>query len=963
MISQIRHLIRSRLSLKLFLGIIPTICFLVVALYVFSVPFIKRTVFELEEHAGRAVLDTVYELASRIHLNLERQRELTLEAHKMRLKNLIEITSGYIDSITDEVRSGEMSPEEARRKLYSTLRRFQYGNNDYIWLADYNARLVSHPDPKRHGKFAVDELDQDGQPVLPTIVAAARTQGEGYYRYSWSRLGEDEAIPKISYFKDFPEWQFVVGTGVYLDDVERDVQKRKAAEVEDLRAALRDITIGRTGYLYIFDSEYRMVIHPNPNIEGTYFGELIDPITRKPIGSELVKIADTNEGRFYKWDKPDDPGNYVYDKISWVRHFDAFDWYVASSAYVSEFKEGSDLLGNRILLISIAFLGGSLVLSYLFVRRITGPIRHLARTAERVQGGDLSARSGLPGNDEIATLSNAFDSMVVRLRDNIHNLDATVHERTSELEDSNRRLTKTVETLERVRRDLAQAELRQRVILDAIPACVAQVDERFRILFVNQRYADLFGRPKDELIGQSLGRLSDWEEQADIMAKLAEAKAGRAVTDTRAWRKATGRDLILKTTIMPAGSGPDEAGLFVLALDVTEEKEAEKRLLEMQRLSAVAQLAAGLTHDFNNLLSIILGNLSCVEERYPDVAGLDDYLEPAMRATRRGADIMGRLLAFARSQPLAPTPIDASKLLQSMMTLLRRSLPTTIELDLEHGGSGWIFADEVQLENAIINLALNAKDAMPDGGRLRLALVRRHASDRPGSDPETPATGFIEIKVSDTGHGFSAEARARAFEPFFTTKKSGAGSGLGLSMVFGFVKQSGGYIEIESLEGRGSTVTIALPVASSTQTASSEPEAGSTTSATWTGKLALVVEDEAEVRDIVRRQLVELGFSVLECVDADEADQLVHHVDDLFLIVSDVVVPGALSGLDFAERALIVHPQVVIVMMTGFVSDEDVAARHERPLTMLRKPFDKRALRNAIARASRTTGPSHRETV
>ena len=293
-------MVRSRLSLKLFAGIIPAIVLFTLALYTFSVPLIKDTVFELEEHAGRAVLDTVFELANRIHLNLESHRELVLEAHKTRLKNIVEISSGYIDSLAREVETGALSPPVARRKLYETLRRFHYGNNDYIWVADYDGVFVSHPDPRLHGENAVLERDQDGQPVILHILAVARSQGEGYYRYDWRRLGEQEAIPKISYFKDFPEWGFVVGTGVYLDDVERDVQRRQAIAVDDLRTALRDIKIGRSGYLYVFDSEYRMVIHPNPNIEGTYFGELVDPVTRQPIGPELVKVADTDSGRFYK---------------------------------------------------------------------------------------------------------------------------------------------------------------------------------------------------------------------------------------------------------------------------------------------------------------------------------------------------------------------------------------------------------------------------------------------------------------------------------------------------------------------------------------------------------------------------------------------------------------------------------------------------------------------------------------
>jgi signal transduction histidine kinase len=176
-------MIRSSLSLKLFAGIVPIIILLAIALYAFSVPLIKRTVFELEEHAGHAVLNAVFELANRIHLNLESPRELALEAHKRRLKNIIEITSSYVDALANEVQAWDISLEAARNTLYETLRRFHYGNDDYIWVADYDSRVVSHPDPRLHGEYAERECNLDGEPVMPKMVALARAQGDGYYRY------------------------------------------------------------------------------------------------------------------------------------------------------------------------------------------------------------------------------------------------------------------------------------------------------------------------------------------------------------------------------------------------------------------------------------------------------------------------------------------------------------------------------------------------------------------------------------------------------------------------------------------------------------------------------------------------------------------------------------------------------------------------------------------------------------
>jgi len=944
-LKSVAAMIRSRLSWKLFASTVPVILALTLAIYGFSVPLIQRTAFDLEERAGRAVLDTVYELANRIHLNLESHRALALEAHRVRLKNIVEIASDYVGSVYQQVQDGGLGLDQARQHLYETLRDFRYGNNDYFWIADYEAVVRSHPDPRIQGENMADQVDEAGDPVIPRLVAIARRDGEGYFQYPWRRLQASEPSAKLSYFRDFPEWGFVLGTGVYLDDVEADVRRREAVAIADLRKALRELTIGETGYLYIFDSSYRMIIHPNPNIEGTYFGELVEPISRRPIGAEIAKVADSDQGYYYLWDRPDDPGHYVYEKISWVRHFKGFNWFIVSSVYVDELRESSAVLGNRILTVSLSFLLLSVLLSYLFVRRISEPINRLAATARRVQGGDLSARSDIRQEDEIGVLSTAFDGMVVRLRHNIDNLDASVRERTAALQH-------TVERLQQAQVDLAQAERRQRVLLDAIPASVAQLDESDRIRFVNRSYAELLAADKASLVGQALPALVGWDQGGERMGQLAAARRGTVQHFTQRWRTVTGGERLLRTTLIPEGA--DGPGVFVLTLDITEEKETERRLMGMQRMAAVAQLAGGLAHDFNNLLSIIIGNLASARERYPEVPGLVEYLDPAIRASRRGADITGRLLAFARSQPLEPRAVDAAALLQETTTLLRRSLPGNIQVTLEQAeGPHRVYADPGQLENALINLALNARDAMPNGGQLQLGIGRR--TIEPAQAQGTLAPGeYVALQIADSGEGFSEEARARAFEPFFTTKRSRGGSGLGLSMVYGFAKQSGGQVEIASRPGAGSTVTLLLPAASRSQQSEATPVLAATNTAEWAGKLALLVEDEPELRTVVRQQLVGLGFLVLECASAEEAAPLALGTEELYLLVSDVMTPGVLDGFDLAEQLLAAKPDTLVVLMTGFVDDQALAAKNERRLVVLRKPFDREDLRAAIALAEST---------
>ncbi|ANC90482.1 HAMP domain-containing protein [Azospirillum humicireducens] len=924
-------MIRSPLFLRLFSAILISLGLFSAAAYVFSVPFIEEKAYEIERDASRTILDNVFELVSRIRGGLEEQRTATVDSYKTRLRDVLELAVGYIEHVYARADRGEITMEEARREAMEGLHALRYGNGDYVWAIGYDSVILSHPSPDYQGRKADDLRDNLGRHILPTIVATAKREGEGFQTYPWWRPNGDERAPKLSFFKDLPKRGIIVGTGAYLADVDAEVERRKAEAIEDLRQALRKLRIARTGYLYIFDSANRMIIHPNSNIEGTAFGDRLNSATGRPIAEDLKVAAAKGEPLTYLWDKPDDPGNYAYEKISWVRHFEGFDWYIASSVYVDELRRSSVVLGNRILAIGMALMAAGSLLGYVAVGRLVRPLRRLADTAAQVRAGDLGAQSGIRRGDEIGLLGSAFDGMVRQLRDTVATLDSRVRDRTAAL---------------------AEAETRQRVILDAIPASIAGLDRDGRLTFANLRWAELVGRDKAEVIGRELAAVVGRRAMAALRPHLDRCLSGEVVTFEYTFPR-DGRDIVTKTTLIPhRGEGRAEGGavtgLFVLTLDITDEKQTERQLVEAQRLKAVGQLSGGLAHDFNNLLSIIIGNLAAARDRYAAVEGLDAYLEPAQRAGRRGADITARLLAFSRQQPLKPEPIELCGLLRDMAVLLRRSFPSSIAIGVpEEGRECWTIADQTQLENALVNLAINARDAMPNGGRLDIAVGIRRVEDTLSFDEPVRPDDYLEIRVSDTGTGFTPEALARAVEPFFTTKA--LGSGLGLSMVYGFVKQSRGYLRIDSRPGEGTAVTLLLPRAEPVarllddEPATAEPLGGG-----WSGQLALVAEDNDDVRQVMRQQLVDLGFSVVEAASGDEAAELVEQIDGLSLLVSDIVMPG-LSGVELARRARLLRPDMRVVLVSGFtVEYGDIPA----DAVILGKPWDKRDLVAAIGHAA-----------
>lgn len=943
-------MIRSRLFHRLFSTMLIVVGLFSAAVYLLVVPLVEQKAYEIELNASGAILENVFKMAAKIKGGLEEQRAETEKSYKQQLRHVVQLAASYIDWVFDQRDRGEISDSEARRQVFEGLRAMKYGKDDYIWVTDYYSNLLSHPDPYFQGRNAADFRDQSGNTIIPMIISTARAWGEGFHTYPWARPKGNRALTdqKISYFKDLPRHRLVVGTGAYLADIDAEVAKRMNEAVEDLRQVLRAIRINATGYVYIFDARNNMIIHPNANIEGTEFSRKNNPLSGHSIADELKAAADSGKPVYYLWDKPEDPDNYVYQKISWVRHFPGFDWYIASSVYVEDLRKSAVELSNRIMMVALAILLIGIGLAWLAARRLVEPLRRLVDTAAQVAAGDLSARTGIVRDDEIGILAAAFDGMIQRVRDNIATLDSRVRHRTAELEDSNRRLLQAVELQDRAQSALADTEARQRLILDAIPAAIAYLGRDQRIRFANRRWAELVRRDKGQVVGRFLAEMVGRHAHGAIAPHVEQTLAGRETSFEYTFAQDNGRSMITKNTLIPE-LGPDGMvqGMFVLSLDVTDEKDTERRLMEAQRLNAVGQLSGGLAHDFNNLLSIIIGNLAAARERYGAVEGLDEFLEPAQRAGRRGADITSRLLAFSRRQPLKPQPVDVGALIREMAVLLRRSLPSSITMELPaEDRACWAIADQNQLENALVNLALNARDAMPGGGRLEIA-ARIRALDVPEMfDEMAPADDYLEIVVSDSGQGFAADALARAFEPFFTTKEQG--SGLGLSMVYGFVKQSHGYIRIQSQPGHGAAVTILLPRAEPAPRLEAAANAGA--DQRWPGRLALVAEDNDDVRQVMRRQLMELGFSVVEAESGDEALSLVDQIEELHLVISDIVMPG-ISGVDLARRIKETRPEIAVVLVSGFSFD---GSEDRSDLVVLSKPWEKRDLIDAIGRSAPT---------
>jgi PAS domain S-box-containing protein len=471
------------------------------------------------------------------------------------------------------------------------------------------------------------------------------------------------------------------------------------------------------------------------------------------------------------------------------------------------------------------------------------------------------------------------------------------------------------------------------------------IHDNGNISFANPAAARLFGAEDPaQLIGRSIFDLLDPEDRAAAMART-RSLIDRQVALVPAEMRVTGLDG--KQRVAELQAAPLVEGGKVLSVasgrDVTAHRAAEAQLRQAVKMEAVGQLTGGVAHDFNNLLTVIIGSLDLDPAKVP--AHLQVPIEQAMRAAERGAALTYRLLAFSRRQTLRPGPVDCNRLVIGMDELLRRSLGEQIEIQLKLAPDLKLaLADGAQLESALLNLAINARDAMPAGGTLTIETANAVLdADYAAQNVEVKPGDYAMLAVSDTGTGMTPETVAHAFEPFFTTKEVGKGTGLGLSMVYGFAKQSNGHVRIYSEPGLGTTVRLYLPRLA-TKAAPERTETAARAGAGG-GEVVLVVEDDEKVRKLVLQQLESLGYRAIEAANGAEALAVIESDAAIDLLFTDMVMPGGMSGAQLAEAARRLRPGLKVLFTSGY-AEGSLQARGggDAGFKLLSKPYRKQAL-------------------
>jgi PAS domain S-box-containing protein len=515
------------------------------------------------------------------------------------------------------------------------------------------------------------------------------------------------------------------------------------------------------------------------------------------------------------------------------------------------------------------------------------------------------------------------------------------------------KITRDLTERRRADEQLRESQEQFRLLIQGVTDyAIFMLDREGRVNSWNAGAERIKGYTLDEIVGRHFSTFYTKEErEAGVPTKSLQKAATDGRWETEGWRVRKDGSRFWAHVVIDAihNDAGELIGFAKITRDATERKNAERQLEEArvalfqsQKMEAVGQLTGGVAHDFNNLLTVIIGGLDTIVRSKPtDTVRIRRALEMARHAADRASSLTARLLAFSRKQPLEPTPTALNSLVRNMADLLHRTLGEQIELESVLSPRLWtVEVDQNQLESAILNLAVNARDAMPSGGKLTIETQNTFLDESyTATDAEVRPGQYVVICVSDTGSGMSKSTLARVFEPFFTTKESGRGTGLGLSMVYGFVKQSAGHVTIYSEEGEGTTVKLYFPRHLSSAETSGEVEKKPEYPSASEDEVVLVVEDNADVRAFSVMSLSELGYRVLQAVDAEAALSILRSDQRVDLLFTDVVLPGR-SGKVLADESSIARPGLKVLFTTGYSRNAIVHhGRLDPGVRLLQKPF------------------------
>nr|WP_321468439.1 cache domain-containing protein [uncultured Desulfobulbus sp.] len=863
----------------------PFVLLVLVAIFLFNYLIIHRI---LNENALQELRNTEKNMYRAV------EAQLSTAIHNY-LRGITEHNLSVIQKRYAEVQQGRLTQQEAINLIHQHFNEQQVGTSGYpvaVRKQDGRLFLALHP-------YLKDQecTDTDGCRQWDKVK-------NGYTEYDWKNPADNSSRKKAAYVREFKPWHWIIGVSSYRDEFV------DLINIKDLENLLAPVRINKSGYFAVFDAQGRLLVHPA--LSSTHGSQSMQDQAQVIF----KQLKDSKSGYLtYSWKNPSDRKPRL--KYAFIEHLHEFGWYLVATGYLSEIAEPFQIVRNVTLVMILVAALVLFVLIFRLSRSLSLPLLQLKQGIKAFDEKKIQFHWSPHKVDEIDVLGDAFARMTRQITRNLE-----------ELRQSNQQLV-LAEQQTRENRALLESTI------DSMPSVIIGVDAQLTVTQWNRTAEQVTGRNREQVHLQPL--IEVYPEIVPYREDLARSlRINKTCVIATSLEENAGKTLYRDITIFPLLSHGLKGAVLRID-DTTERVEMEQRLQQSQKMDAIGHLAGGMAHDFNNMLGGILGAADALRLR------LGEKELPLINnirvAAERAGELIRNLLAFARKDQVALAPVNMAQMIMETVEILKRTLDKkiTISHDLVAQVSR-IMGDRGQLQSALINLGINAGQAMPDGGELSFITRIRHLDQ--GYCDHSPFSllpgRYLQIEVRDSGTGIAKKHLKRIFEPFFTTKSESQGTGLGLAAVYGTVQQHQGEVLVESTLGRGTVFTLHLPLLSEEAV---EREVDAPLAIAGQGTI-LIVDDEPVIRLAVRFMLEGMGYTVHEAENGKMGIECYQqHQGTIDLVLLDMVMP-VMDGSECFRRLKDFDPEVRVIIASGFTREADFGRLLQEGLTgFIRKPY------------------------
>jgi PAS domain S-box-containing protein len=820
----------------------------------------------------------------RVVSEIKYEQTLTEQKLKEYIKERTNDAAAIVSSIVNQ-NAGTIDPVNLKKVVKDSLRNIRFNNdNGYYFVINMNGTVEVNPvSPELEGQNIIARTNDQGQYVVADILEIARSSGEGFYQYNWSKPYQPgKEYPKISFVKYIKELDWVIGTGEYLDDFTAELQKDICQRVEQIR-------FGREEKDYVFVATWDGISKSFP-ATGKNMLETKDA-NGVFIVKELIKKAKSGGG-FVRYVMPPIGGVLSKPKLSYAAPISEWEWYIGAGVYIDEIDtkiaENQQVFKERVvqhiesmLMLILGLLILHFIIAHFISRKIYKQIEMFSQFFRRASTESVSIESEILDYKEFREIGNLANIML--------------KERNAILQEIRLSRDEWINTF------------------NAIGDCIMLLDGKGNIERANETALNLHGFSAENIVDISFSELCSYDNPVNVTL-LDHAPHTAEIQNERLGKT-------FWASSFPLFSAEGELRRIIhIAHDITEQKRLEKQLVQAHKMEAIGTLAGGIAHDFNNILAAMIGYTELAEREITAGSKAAGYLGQVIQAGKRAKELVKQILAFSRHAETKKVPLQIASIVKEALKLLRSSLPTTITIEQDVDiKSSIILADPTQIHQIIMNLCTNAYHAMEQtGGVLSVTLKRTFKNNQDiSNEPDIQPGEFVELSIGDNGPGIDPAIQDKIFDPFFTTKETGKGTGMGLAIVHGIVKNCGGFIACNSRLGKGTVFTIYMPVLENEHVL---PESQTSGQSFFGTERILLVDDEIALADMSKIMLESLGYHITVSTSSLNALNIFTARPDAFdMVITDQTMPQ-MTGIDMARKILQVRPNIPIILCTGYSS-------------------------------------------